>query len=66
MYSGPVVEMRLHDQDRVVKWGAPGSFSVYSSYICFSQLLLFQFSPGFSLHESGWKWYSLFEGVKFA
>ena len=38
--------MRLHDQDRVGKWGAPESFSL--SYI------LFHFSPIFSLRENGW------------
>ena len=62
----PVVEMRLHDQDRVVKWGRVRIFSsLFKLY--FFNFLLFQFSAMFSLHENGWKiglrkWYSLFEG----
>ena len=48
-------EMRLRDQDRVVKWGrARRSFPLFTNILNF-HFLLFQFSPIFSLHENGWK-----------
>ena len=44
IHISPVVEMRLHEQDEVDKWGAPGSFSLSLNIFCFNFLQIFHYA----------------------